>query len=179
MERLSTRNLFSRMDAVELGFCLSLNRWSSRKGIERLFRIVSRLGNGIFWYALIPAVAVTFGARGREVALLLLLLGAVNTLLYKILKTVLARPRPYLRHQGIRLREHPLDLYSFPSGHTLHAAAFTLYAALCFPPTAPITLPFFILVALSRVVLGLHYISDVIAGAFIGAGTAFALLSCV
>jgi undecaprenyl-diphosphatase len=62
----------------------------------------------------------------------------------------------------------PLDHFSFPSGHTLHAMAFSLVALFYYPHLAWLLLPFTLLVALSRVVLGLHYPSDVMAGAALG-----------
>jgi undecaprenyl-diphosphatase len=63
----------------------------------------------------------------------------------------------------------PLDRYSFPSGHTLHAVSFTMVLCGYFPVMIWVLLPFTLLVALSRMILGLHYPSDVLAGAFIGA----------
>jgi undecaprenyl-diphosphatase len=46
-----------------------------------------------------------------------------------------------------------------------------------FPALAWILVPFTVLVAISRVVLGLHYPSDVLAGAAVGAGVAQAVLA--
>ena len=63
----------------------------------------------------------------------------------------------------------PLDPFSFPSGHTLHAVAFTVVAATHYPPLAALLVPFTLLIAASRVVLGLHYPSDVLVGAVLGA----------
>jgi undecaprenyl-diphosphatase len=68
-----------------------------------------------------------------------------------------------------------LDRYSFPSGHTLHAVALTLVVTTTYPAFAWILVPFTLLVATSRVVLGLHYPTDVVAGA--GLGTSLALLA--
>ena len=62
----------------------------------------------------------------------------------------------------------PLDEFSFPSGHTLHAVSFTLIALAYVPMLAPLLVPFTLLVALSRIVLGLHYPSDVLAATVIG-----------
>jgi undecaprenyl-diphosphatase len=62
----------------------------------------------------------------------------------------------------------PLDRYSFPSGHTLHAVLFTTIAVAYAPSLVFVLLPFTLLIAASRVVLGLHYPSDVIVGALLG-----------
>jgi len=71
-------------------------------------------------------------------------------------------------HQQISLRSVPLDQFSFPSGHTLHAVIFSMVAIHYYPMLSVALIPFTILVGLSRPILGLHYPSDVLVGAFIG-----------
>ena len=92
------------------------------------------------------------------------------------LKSSTTRERPYRTLRDVRAAIDPLDAFSFPSGHTLHAVAFTVVAVSAFPLLAWVFVPFTLLVALSRVVLGLHYPSDVLAGAGIGALVAQAVL---
>jgi undecaprenyl-diphosphatase len=70
----------------------------------------------------------------------------------------------------------PLDRYSFPSGHTLHAVTFTAIAIHHVPMLAVPLVPFALLIGASRVVLGLHYPTDVLAGATLGAGIAASTL---
>ena len=103
--------------------------------------------------------------------------GAVGVLVYKWLKSRTSRPRPYQVKAAIRRGADPLDNFSFPSGHTLHAASFSILAIAYFPSAAWLCLPFAALVAASRLVLGLHYPTDVLAGAAIGAALAFASLA--
>jgi len=103
--------------------------------------------------------------------------GAGGLLVYKLIKSSTARLRPYMVDSQIRLGASPLDRYSFPSGHTLHASAFSITAAWSIPELCWLVLPFAFLVALSRIVLGLHYPSDVLAGAGIGGGLAILVLS--
>ena len=81
-------------------------------------------------------------------------------------------------HQVIRLGERPLDHFSFPSGHTLHAVMVTTVLGWVQPILLILMLPFTVLVALSRMVLGLHYPSDVVIGALIGAVVAIAIILC-
>jgi undecaprenyl-diphosphatase len=71
----------------------------------------------------------------------------------------------------------PLDEFSFPSGHTLHAVAFTLIATANYPDLSLLLFPLAALIAASRLVLGLHYPSDVLAGGAIGGVIASALLA--
>jgi undecaprenyl-diphosphatase len=91
-----------------------------------------------------------------------------GVLIYKLLKHFLVRERPYISHGAIQLGAAPLDRYSCPSGHTLHAVSFTLLFGHVEPVLSLVALPFAVLVALSRVILGLHYPSDVLVGAAIG-----------
>jgi undecaprenyl-diphosphatase len=88
--------------------------------------------------------------------------GFTGTLIYKWLKGKTLRPRPFNVHQQISLRSIPLDQFSFPSGHTLHAVIFTLVAIHYYPMLS------LGLIGLSRPILGLHYPSDVLVGALIG-----------
>jgi undecaprenyl-diphosphatase len=88
--------------------------------------------------------------------------------LYRLLKRWTRRPRPFRAHREIVAHIAPLDEFSFPSGHTLHAVAFTIIALAWFPLLAPLLVTFALLVAASRVVLGLHYPSDVLAATVIG-----------
>jgi undecaprenyl-diphosphatase len=107
--------------------------------------------------------------EGLRVSLQMLAAGAFGLLLYKLLKKKLVRERPYIGLIGIECAMPPLDRYSFPSGHTLHAVLFTAIAIHHVPALAVVLVPFALLVAASRVVLGLHYPTDVLAGAMLGA----------
>ena len=166
---MSAYTTFKRMEGWDLNFCELCNRACRRRLMRALFVTVSRLGDGVFWYVLMVVLPLYYGAEALRTSLHMALVGVAALALYKYLKARLARQRPYLQHGGITLATAPLDFYSFPSGHTLHAVAFTLVALSHYPQLAVLLVPFAVLVAMSRVVLGLHYPSDVMAGALIGA----------
>lgn len=150
-------------------WCLRFNRMSSNSSVRSAFRLISRLGDGIFWYVLMLWLLVQYQAAALLPVLHMIGTGLVCTVLYKWLKRKTHRPRPFDAHQAIYCSSPPLDQFSFPSGHTLHAVAFSVVALAYYPALAWLLLPFTALVAVSRLVLGLHYPSDVLAGVLIGA----------
>jgi undecaprenyl-diphosphatase len=169
----------ARIDAAEFGLCRQLNRGASYTPVCSLFRVASRLGDGIVWYALILALPFLYGQAGMRPALVMALTGALGVALYKLLKRTFVRERPFITHVAISRAAVPLDRYSFPSGHTLHAVSFTWQAVATFPELGWVLVPLAALIAASRVVLGLHYPSDVLVGAGIGASMAGAGLAFI
>lgn len=160
--------LRNRLLASDSGWCLAANRMATRHPVRGYFRAVSRLGDGLFWYVLMAAMIVFDGLDGLAASIHLAITGIVALSLYKWLKRWTRRPRPFASDVRIRAWTAPLDEFSFPSGHTLHAVTFTLVALAHYPVLAWLLVPFAASVAASRVVLGLHYPSDVLAATAIG-----------
>jgi len=173
--RLATT--FQHFDQAELRFCRYLNRSSGLPTPRAFFQGVSQLGDGWVWYVLI--LAQLFLPSGAFAAVHLALTGAAGVLAYKLIKRHAVRERPFITHAAISCAAAPLDRYSFPSGHTLHAMSFAILGAHYAPALAVPLVAFACLVALSRVVLGLHYPTDVAAGALLGGGFAWASLRIV
>ena len=156
----------------EADWCLRGNRLCAHRSPRAYFALASRLGDGIAWYALMAALVLFDGRAGLFAAAHLAATGAIALALYKALKHWTKRPRPFASDARIRAWVAPLDEFSFPSGHTLHAVAFTLVSLAHYPALAWVLLPFTASVAASRVALGLHYPSDVLAATAIGSGLA-------
>ncbi|WP_298449860.1 phosphatase PAP2 family protein [uncultured Marinobacter sp.] len=169
---------FELADQREYAFCQHINKIAKFRPIMRYFQLASRLGDGWFWYALILAIPFLKRETGQGLALMMALTGLTCTLTYKILKRWLIRERPFISFPSISCGTPPLDRYSFPSGHTLHAACFQTILFMTMPKLALATAPFTLSVAASRVVLGLHYPSDVLAGAFIGGLMGYLSVTC-
>jgi undecaprenyl-diphosphatase len=158
---------------LDLRGALALHRAAARPLPLRLLTWCSRLADGPLWVALIALLAVA--GQGRR-ALLMLGLGALNLLVYYTLKRGTRRLRPFECSADIRACLKAPDAFSFPSGHTLHAFAFALLLSSFQPGLAPLLWGFAVLVGLSRVVLGLHFPSDVLVGALLGMATAGLML---
>jgi undecaprenyl-diphosphatase len=171
---LFTHHGLNRLAAHEHAWLERLNGVRLPDWEVSLFRLASRLGDGVFWYALMLALLAAYGWDALPVVLHMSIAGLLGTLIYKWLKGATERPRPYQVCPTICCLTAPLDRFSFPSGHTLHAVVFSLVATAYYPALGWLVWPFTALVALSRLVLGLHYGSDVLVGAALG-GTVAAL----
>ncbi|MAK91456.1 MAG: phosphatase PAP2 family protein [Oceanospirillaceae bacterium] len=160
--------LFSKADRFELNLCQLLNRTGRYTSVRLFFKAISRLGDGVFWYTLALAMPLTMGARGLEAVGHMAITGLTCVLIYSQLKNRLVRQRPFISWDAINAHTAPLDLYSFPSGHTMNAVNFAVLFCVFAPALFWLVVPFAILVALSRVILGMHYPTDVLVGAALG-----------
>lgn len=178
------RERYLRLQAWDSHWTIRANRLSHRPRVADFFQLISRLGDGWIWATatLVATVYLQFTLQNAWLTFWAiystLLTSKVGYLLYKFLKTHTVRPRPYQVHQVIRLGERPLDVFSFPSGHTLQAVIFTIMLCHFVPWLGWILLPFTLLVAVSRMILGLHYPTDVAMGAVLGLGLAQLGLYC-
>lgn len=169
---------WARLAALDLAATTGSNRVNRLRTWGRIFAVASRLGDGWAWYALAAALLISEGTGAFCVFTTMALCGLAGSGLYKALKHGTRRPRPCEVHRML-LTVAPLDRFSFPSGHTLHAVVFSTIVTAHAPVLGWVVWPFTAVVAASRLVLGLHYPSDVIAGAIIGVGVAWAGLAVV
>jgi undecaprenyl-diphosphatase len=127
--------LLTTLAAWDATACRTLNR-TNHRWVGAGFRGISRLGNGGFWYALIAALPLVHGVGALRTSVTMLLGGAASTLLYRGIKLSTRRLRPCEAQPRLHLTELPLDRFSFPSGHTLHAVCFSTIACAAYPAWA-------------------------------------------
>ncbi len=161
--------------ALDLRGAQALHRAAARPWVLHGLAVCSRLADGPLWVALILLMPWLANDGGRQ-ARAMLSLGLLDLALYYVLKRGTRRQRPFDRCADIRACLRVPDAFSFPSGHTLHAFAFATLLSGLHPAWGPVLWALALLVGLARVVLGLHFPSDVLAGAFIGMGTGSLML---
>jgi undecaprenyl-diphosphatase len=145
-----------------------VNRWRPPQWM-RLWMIYATLGgNGWLWWAAGVMVAL-FGGRERFLALGAAMLAAgVGIVLFRKLKRTIGRKRPGTLEPHCWAKLLPPDQFSFPSGHTITAFAVALSLGAFYPVMLPGLLFCAASVAASRILLGMHFLTDVLAGAAIG-----------
>jgi undecaprenyl-diphosphatase len=146
----------------------AMHRATARAAVRPVLAGVSWLSDGIVWYATMLVLPWLPVPNATACSLRMALLGLIDLAIYRILKRHFARPRPFVSCPDVHACARCLDEHSFPSGHVLHAVAFGTMLCTYYPPLVWIVWPFVALVAASRVVLGLHYPSDVVVGAVLG-----------
>jgi undecaprenyl-diphosphatase len=105
----------------------------------------------------------------RQLGLAVLIALSLSHVAVHVLKRAVARPRPCdANGRALALVELP-DPFSFPSGHAAAATAVAGAVSLAHPLVAPALIPLAAVIAYSRVALRVHHVSDVIAGAALGA----------
>ncbi len=146
-----------------------VNRWSAPTWIRMWMLAATRGGDGWLWYGLALAVAL-FGDEARWQAIGAGGLAAgMGIFLFLFLKRATARRRPCHIEPHCWATLLPPDQFSFPSGHTITAFAMVFSVGAFYPPLLPWLAFAAISIGASRIVLGMHFLSDVVAGAAIGA----------
>ena len=149
------------------------NNWVAPRWMRAYVIASTRAGDGWLWYAMGFCVLL-FGGDDRYQAL-----GSAGTaavlsiLLFLTLKRFTGRRRPCEIEPHCWATLLPPDQFSFPSGHTMTAFAVSLPLSLYYPDLTAGLFFCALSIALSRILLGMHFLSDVIVGALLGMGLGY------
>jgi undecaprenyl-diphosphatase len=145
-----------------------LHRWRAPRWVRVWMIAATRLGDGWLWYAFGIALLIARGPRQLAAVESAGSAAVTSVILFLLLKRIFHRRRPCEIEPHCWSRVLPPDQFSFPSGHTITAFAIAIPLAACYPAVEIPLLVVAVSIALSRIMLGMHYLSDVVAGAILG-----------
>jgi undecaprenyl-diphosphatase len=149
------------------------NNWVAPRWVRFYVLGATRGGDGWLWYAMGLAILL-FGGEQRFAALGAAGLSSVlSIVLFIWLKRFTGRRRPCQIEPHCWATLLPPDQFSFPSGHTMTAFAVAIPLSLFYPDLTIGLLFCALSIAMSRILLGMHFLSDVVAGALIGTGLGY------
>jgi len=146
-----------------------INRWPAPRWIRWWMIASTRGGDGWFWVGCGLILLLTRDPERYAALTAAALAATTGALLFITLKKAVGRKRPCAFEPHCWARLLPPDQFSFPSGHTITAFAVAVSLDHYYPSAQPALLFCAFSTAISRILLGMHFLSDVIAGALLGA----------
>lgn len=178
---MTTIKTLQAIHSIDVIAFLSIVQWNTRRRIRILANIVSSSADG-WLYLLIPLIITLISSEMGWAVFITLLVGfAIERPVYYLLKNGFKRNRPPMIIPGFESVITASDEFSFPSGHT--SGAFLLVTTLMF--LMPLGIFGFYLygwavtVAFSRIILGVHFPLDTVAGAVLGSSIAWVAIQLV
>jgi undecaprenyl-diphosphatase len=147
-----------------------VNRWTPPKWMRLWMVAATRGGDGWLWYTTGLLIALAGGPARFQAILAAFTAVAVGIGLFIQLKRICGRKRPCALVPNCWTTLLPPDQFSFPSGHTITAFAMASSLGSFYPALAAALVFCAVSIALSRILLGMHFLTDVLAGAAIGTG---------
>jgi len=172
-----TRQVWGFIERRDYRVMRRMNRWRAPRWIRYWMLAATRMGDGWLWYSLAVVLLAAGGAQKFAAVGAAGSAALVGVGVFKILKRISHRPRPCQIEPHCWSRVLPPDKFSFPSGHTMTAFSIALVLSYFY---RGMEIPLYFMaasIALSRVVLGMHFLSDVLAGAILGVGLGCASLT--
>lgn len=144
------------------------NNWRAPRWVRLWMLLATRGGDGWLWYAMGMVILFLGGPERFAAVTAATLAGIVGSVVFLFLKRKIKRRRPCYLEPHCWAKLLPPDQFSFPSGHTITAFAVAISLGSFYPGLMPGLLFCAASVALSRILLGMHFLSDVLAGSAIG-----------
>jgi undecaprenyl-diphosphatase len=168
------KTVWNQIQSSDHRLMRKVHRWRAPRWFRILTVFATRSGDGWLWYAL-GLILIVYGGERRWLAIGAgTFAAAAGVFMFRTLKHASRRKRPCEVEPHCWASILPPDKYSFPSGHSITAFAVAISIGLFYPQLEICLLIAASLIAASRIILGMHFLSDVIAGSAIGILLGFA-----
>ena len=157
--------------SFDLAIFYFFNHTISTGFLDKFFSIITDVKSWYVAYFILAAIAFFKGGTRGKIAVvgLIILIIVTDQTGYRLLKESIERLRPCVALKDAITPVGCAGSFSFPSNHALNNFAAAVFLLRLFPKYKWIFLIVAILVSISRIYLGVHYPSDVLGGAIIGA----------
>ncbi len=149
---------------------------TKKQAMIRIAKFISKTADGHLY---VVAALLTLVFQAFDLFLLLITTFSIERSLYTIFKKGFKRNRPANILSNYQSLVTPNDEFSFPSGHTSASFMMTTIISVLMPALLPVFLVWVIGVGSSRVILGVHFPTDILAGAVLGTSVAFLSLNLI
>ncbi|HEY2647032.1 MAG TPA: phosphatase PAP2 family protein [Candidatus Acidoferrales bacterium] len=150
-----------------------VHRWRPPRWLRFWMIASTKLGDGWIWYT-VGIALLLFGGEMRFIAFAASASAeAATVVIFRLIKKASKRKRPCHLERHCWANVLPPDQFSFPSGHAMSAFAIAIPLCIFYPELQTILLALSVSIAVSRVVLGMHFVSDVVVGSLMGAGLGY------
>jgi undecaprenyl-diphosphatase len=150
-----------------------VHKWPAPRWVRLWMICATRGGDGWLWYTLLIALSILGGPDRFYAIGAAMLSTGLGIALFLFLKRLTGRRRPCHIEPHCWSTLLPPDQFSFPSGHTITAFAMAVSVSSFYPDLAPGLYFVALSIGASRILLGMHFFSDVLAGAALGSALAY------
>jgi undecaprenyl-diphosphatase len=161
-------SFLSRCNHCEIGFVRRAVQSVSSPGPKGICKCVNNLAAGWLYVGIALTVIGLQAVRGLRLIFVAGLAATIAHMIYPILKSRIARLRPFEFDSSVNLSMKALDRYSCPSGHIMTATVVAIPLGNVFPILLPGIICIWGVIAWARVSSGHHYPSDILLGALLG-----------